>query len=141
MGYDYPGGPFIEKLALTGKQTYNLPLPKNDKTLDFSFSGLKSEVKRIFNNEKGLLNNNDLSFSLQSSIAKILSKKMVLALKEVNPKSVIIGGGVIANKHLRSNFISTINNFDEKINIFIPKHEYCTDNAAMIGMLAYYKIK
>lgn len=141
IGYEYPGGPIIENLALSGNHTYKLPFPKNDKTLDFSFSGLKSEIKRIFNKEKDLLNRNDLSFSLQLSIEKILSKKMILALEKVNPKTVIIGGGVIANKQFRSSLISTINRFDKKINIFIPDHEYCTDNAAMIGILSYYKLK
>src|SRR5205085_1730258 len=73
LGYNYPGGPVIEKLALTGKNTYQLPLPKNDETLDFSFSGLKSEVGRIVNKEKEnkKLSINNLACSLQFTLAEI----------------------------------------------------------------------
>lgn len=141
MGHNYPGGPAIEKLAINGKNEYKLPFPKNDKTLDLSFSGLKSEIKRIFLKNKELINKNNLSFSLQSTLAKILSNKTLLALKKVNPKSFIIGGGVISNETFRKTLIDKVSEFNKDIKIFIPKPEYCTDNAAMIGMSAYYKIK
>jgi N6-L-threonylcarbamoyladenine synthase len=141
MGYNYPGGPIIEKLAINGKNEYKLPFPKNDKTLDLSFSGLKSEIKRTFLRNGESINKNNLSFSLQSTLAKILSKKTLLALKKVNPKSLIIGGGVISNKIFRKTLINRVNEFNKEIKIFIPEPKYCTDNAAMIGMRAYYKIK
>jgi N6-L-threonylcarbamoyladenine synthase len=141
MGYNYPGGPIIEKLAINGKNEYKLPFPKNDKTLGLSFSGLKSEIKRIFLRNGESINKNNLSFSLQSTLAKILSKKTFLALKKVNPKSFIIGGGVISNKIFRETLINRVNEFNKEIKIFIPEPEYCTDNAAMIGIRAYYKIK
>ena len=65
LGYDYPGGPVIEKLALHGKNTYKLPFPKNDDSLDFSFSGLKSEISRLVNKGKKTINANNLAYSLQ----------------------------------------------------------------------------
>lgn len=141
MGYNYPGGPVIERLALNGKKNYKLPFPKNDKTLDFSFSGLKSEIKRISLKEGLLLNHNDLSFSLQEKLADIFIKKINLALNQVKPKTMIFGGGVISNKLLRKKFLSTVKKFDENIEVFIPDIEYSTDNAAMISILAYYQIK
>jgi N6-L-threonylcarbamoyladenine synthase len=105
MGHSYPGGPIIEKLALKGENKYKLPFPKNDKTLDFSFSGLKSEINRIIKKDENV-NFADLANSLQTKIAEIIVKKMKMAwTKNGGYKSVIMGGGVIANKFLR-NFIS-----------------------------------
>lgn len=142
MGYNYPGGPVIEDLALAGKGgTYNLTVPKNDKTLDFSFSGLKSEVKRIFLKDSDTVNKNDLSFSLQTTLTKVLTNKSRLALQKFNPVSFIIGGGVIANKAFRTALIAQAKHFNSKLTVFVPEPEYCTDNAAMIAMLAYYKVK
>jgi len=139
LGYNYPGGPIIEKLALGGKNVYKLPLPKNDDSLDFSFSGLKSEVWRIVNREKATLNVNDLAFSLQNILLKILVKKLQKSWAISRAKSIIIGGGVIANKFLRNNLINEIKKWDKEIKIFFPEINYSTDNAAMIGILAYYK--
>jgi N6-L-threonylcarbamoyladenine synthase len=76
LGYGYPGGPVIEKLALSGKSTYQLPLPKNDGSHDFSFSGLKSKIGRIVSEEGKDINVNDLACSLQCTVAEILTKKL-----------------------------------------------------------------
>ena len=76
LGHNYPGGPIIEKLALTGKNIYQLPFPKNDDSLDFSFSGLKSGVSRLVNKEGKNINTNDLTCSLQNILAEILTKKL-----------------------------------------------------------------
>lgn len=141
MGFKYPGGPVIEQLALAGKSgSYKLTLPKNDKTLDFSFSGLKSEVKRTFLRNSLMINKEDLSLTLQATITKILTKKTLLALQRINPNSFIIGGGVIANKTFRTALTAEAKHFNREIAVFIPEPEYCTDNAAMIGILAYYSI-
>jgi N6-L-threonylcarbamoyladenine synthase len=78
LGYDYPGGPVIERLALKGKNSYSLPFPKNDKSCDFSFSGLKSEINRLVKQQK-TINHYDLAFSLQQKITAILVKKLLLA--------------------------------------------------------------
>ena len=76
LGYNYPGGPIIEKLALMGKNTYQLPFPKNDASLDFSFSGLKSEVSRLVSQAGKNINVNHLTCSLQNILAEILIKKL-----------------------------------------------------------------
>jgi N6-L-threonylcarbamoyladenine synthase len=76
LGYNYPGGPVIEKLALGGKNNYKLPLPKNDESFDFSFSGLKSQISRIIKKEGKNLNINDLSCSLQHILARKITKKL-----------------------------------------------------------------
>jgi N6-L-threonylcarbamoyladenine synthase len=76
LGYNYPGGPVIEKLALEGENNYKLPLPKNDESLDFSFSGLKSEISRVIKKEGEKLNINDLSCSLQHILARKITKKL-----------------------------------------------------------------
>jgi N6-L-threonylcarbamoyladenine synthase len=140
LGYNYPGGPVIEKLALEGENNYKLPLPKNDESLDFSFSGLKSEISRVIKKEGEKLNINDLSCSLQHILARKITKKLKKAWLITQAKTIVIGGGVIANKFLRNHLIKNVNKWDEKIRIFIPEIEYSTDNAAMIGITAYYKI-
>ena len=140
LGYNYPGGPIIEELAINGRNTYKLPLPKNDETLDFSFSGLKSEIWRIVNREKGKINVSNLACSLQNILAEILVKKLKIAWLTNHAKTLIIGGGVIANKFLRNYLVREIKKWDKDIKIFFPEIKYSTDNAAMIGILAYYKI-
>lgn len=140
LGYTYPGGPVIEKLALNGKNIYRLPFPKNDNSLDFSFSGLKSEVGRIVSMKKEKINASDLACSLQYILAEILTKKLKNAWLTNQVKTIIIGGGVIANKFLRDYLINNIKKWDKEIKVFIPEIKYSTDNAAMIGILAYYKI-
>jgi N6-L-threonylcarbamoyladenine synthase len=102
LGYNYPGGPIIEKLARTGQNTYKLPLPKNDETLDFSFSGLKSEISRLAKKEGQNLNIPDLTCSLQHTLAEILTKKLKNAWLISQARTIIIGGGVIANQFLRN---------------------------------------
>lgn len=140
LGYTYPGGPIIEKLALNGQNIYRLPFPKNDNSLDFSFSGLKSEVKRLVSTKRESINVNDLACSLQYILAEILAKKLKNAWLVNQARTIIIGGGVIANQFLRNYLVEKIKKWDKKIKIFFPAIKYSTDNAAMIGILAYYKI-
>lgn len=102
LGYHYPGGPIIEKLAQKGKNTYQLPLPKNDESCDFSFSGLKSEISRLVSKEGENINTNNLACSLQYTLAEILVKKLKNAWSKSPVKTIIIGGGVIANQFLRN---------------------------------------
>jgi N6-L-threonylcarbamoyladenine synthase len=155
LGYTYPGGPIIERLALTGRDTYSLPLTKLDKSYDFSFSGLKTAVRKIIeqsrisnNSSKDIternkmiklskLNANDLAFSLQSTLVKILIFKVKKVLDHKQASTIVIGGGVAANQYL----VNCLQAFlqSKKINLFIPKKKYCIDNAAMVGILTYYK--
>ncbi|CAG8506952.1 5168_t:CDS:10 [Racocetra fulgida] len=131
LGYSYPGGPIIEQLALTGKNTYQLPLPKNDNSLDFSFSGLKSAVRRLIEKEGEKLNIPDLAYSLQHTLAKILVNKVFKALEQQKFASVVCGGGVVANQFIFSYLKkSLVENFPT-VKLFVPEKKYCTDNAAM----------
>lgn len=138
MGYNYPGGPIIEELANKGEDTYRLTIPKNDKSLIFSFSGLKSEISRLLKKEKQI-NYNNLSCSLQNVLVKTLEKKIKNALSiHPNVRSFIIGGEVIANQFIRSYLKTFLKKTDRNIEIFIPDILYSTDNAAMIGIRAYF---
>lgn len=140
LGLGYPGGPKIDKLAKEGQDLYKLPLPKNDQTLDFSFSGLKSACANIIDKEKEKINVANFSCSLQTTITKILINKLVLAINKYHPKTVVLAGGVSANDLLRTNFLNLKKHYPD-INFILPKLEYCTDNAAMIAKLASYQIK
>jgi len=141
LGYNYPGGPVIENLARRGKNTYQLPLTKLDDTYDFSFSGLKTAVRLLIEREGRKLNTSDLAYSLQYTLARILTFKIekIMQKKEVN--AVILGGGVIANKYLTDYLKKFLQEKDENIDLLFPQRKYCLDNAAMIGVLTYYKVK
>ena len=138
----YPGGPLIDKKAFEGEDTYPLPLPLDDDTYNFSFSGLKSAVINLAHNEKQRGNElriNDIATSFQNRVVEILTKKTMKALKEYNVNNLILAGGVAANKGLRNRLqeLCTENN----INLTIPNLKYCTDNATMIGSAGYYAYK
>lgn len=140
LGLPYPGGPEIDRLAKEGQDTYHLPLPKNDQTLDFSFSGLKSAAAKVIQQEKENLNIANFSCSLQNTIVKILLKKIILAIEKYQPKTVVLAGGVSANSSLRASFLNLKQQYPN-INFIVPNVECSTDNAAMIGVLASYQIK
>lgn len=138
----YPGGPLVDKMALDGNDTYDLPIPLNDDSYDFSFSGLKSAVINLVHNEiqRGHeINKVDLATSFQNRVVDILIKKTMHAMKEYNLKTLIVAGGVSANKGLRKKIIEecNINGYD----VTFPEIKYCTDNAAMIGAAGYYAYK
>lgn len=142
FGLGYPAGPLIDKLATLGKPTVTFPEPQVD-DLNFSFSGVKTAVlyhvqNNMRKNDNYITENiNDLCASLQKTLINVLVKKLVLAAKKYNIKEVAIAGGVSANSALRT----TLMELGEKNgwNTYIPKFEYCTDNAAMIGIAGYYK--
>ena len=138
----YPGGPLVDKLAFTGKDTYDLPLPLNDDSYNFSFSGLKSAVINLVHNERQRGNEiikENLATSFQNRVVEILSKKTIMALKNKNVRNLIVAGGVAANKGLREKL--TLECEKNNINLTIPEIKYCTDNGAMIGAAAYYAYK
>ncbi len=134
----YPGGPIIDKLSKSGKNVYKLSIPKKDKTLDFSFSGLKSASANFIDKNKNNLNINDFCSSFQNVAIQSLINKIELATKKYKPKMITIAGGVSANSLLREK----IKEFCNKNNILflLPDLKYCTDNAAMIARLAYEKL-
>ena len=142
IGISYPGGPLMDKLAKKGKHTYNLPVPKDDKSYDFSFSGIKSAIINLVHNEKQRgndINKEDLAASFQETVVGILVKKTKRAIKEYNVKQLLVAGGVSANSALRD----ALEKLCDELNVELLKPEirYCTDNAAMIGAAAYYAYK
>ena len=138
----YPGGPEVDRLAHIGIDTYELPLPLDDDTYNFSFSGIKSAVINLVHNEKQRGNDivkENLACSFQNRVVEILTKKTMKALKEYNVDNLIVAGGVSANKGLRERLIKECEKND--INLSMPDIKYCTDNAAMIASAGYYAYK
>jgi len=135
----YPGGPTIDKWAMEGSHSYDLPLPLNDSTYNFSFSGLKSAVINLVHNEEqrgNEIRKKDLACSFQEVVVDVLVKKTFKALKEYNVNNLILAGGVAANLGLRKKL--TEESEKEDINLHIPDLKYCTDNATMIAASGYY---
>jgi N6-L-threonylcarbamoyladenine synthase len=142
MGLGYPGGPAISKHAKDGdSQKFNFPRPMlNRAGFDFSFSGLKTAVLYEFvKHKKSKQLIADMSASLQAAIVETLIGKTEQAVKKYSPKTLMLGGGVAANQMLRAEFEKLSKKY--KLPCSIPKYEYCTDNAAMIGLAAHYRIK
>lgn len=140
---DYPAGPIVDRLAKTGdKNSFKFNKPKLEQ-YDYSFSGIKTSVlyfiqKEVKKNPEFIKENlADLCASVQKSIVEILMDKLEKASKELNINEVAIAGGVSANSGLRE----AMQQNAEKLgwNIYIPKFEYTTDNAAMIAMVAKLK--
>ena len=140
MNLDYPAGPKIDKLALKG-DVNKFKFPKPDvKGLNFSFSGLKTNFKNFINNQPHdfVKNNiNDLCASLQSTIVEILIDKIVKARDQYQINEFVICGGVSANSYLRKELKGLMES--ESIKTYVPKINYSTDNAAMIGINGYFK--
>jgi len=142
LGLDYPAGPIIDRLAKEGTALFEFTEP-NIQQLDFSFSGLKTNILRFLQKnvrqEPNFLQENmaDICASVQERIVSILLNKVKKAAKQTGVNQIAIAGGVSANSGLRT----ALANLGEKHHwqVFIPKFEYCTDNAAMIAMTAYYK--
>ena len=139
IGVPYPGGPLVDKLAHEGNDSYNLPLPLDDDTFDFSFSGLKSAVINLVHNEEqrgNTINKADLACSFQNRVVEILSKKTMKAIDKYNVKNLIVAGGVAANSGIREKLQELCS--EKGINLTIPELRYCTDNATMIASAGYY---
>jgi N6-L-threonylcarbamoyladenine synthase len=139
MNLGYPGGPIVDQLAHQGKLTYNLPYPLDDDSYNFSFSGLKSAVINLVHNEKqrgNEIRNEDLAATFQDRVISVLVKKTVSAVKSYNAKQLLLAGGVAANKGLRDELLRVCGL--ENIELVFPPIQYCTDNAAMIGVAGYF---
>jgi N6-L-threonylcarbamoyladenine synthase len=143
LGLPYPGGPLVDKLAQLGNpKAFAFTKPKVP-GLDFSFSGLKTAIlyfiqKNTKENANFIEENkNDICASIQHTIIAILMDKIKQAVKETGIKQVAIGGGVSANSGIRTTLKEAEKKYGWKT--FIPKFEYTTDNAAMIGIVGYQK--
>lgn len=143
MGLGYPGGPEIEKMAVKGNpNAFELPVSCfDDNPYDFSFSGLKTAVLNIINNEKQKGSNPDISgicASFQKNITSTMAKRAVKAAIETGINTIVVAGGVAANVGLRNELESRCK--AENIKFYFPPISLCTDNAAMIGSAAYYRL-
>lgn len=139
IGLEYPGGPKVDKLAAEGSHTYNLPTPMQDNSYDFSFSGLKSAVINLAHNEEqkgNELNKANLCKSFQDvAVAQIVNKSRK-AITEKGIATVILAGGVAANKGLRGAMENLCNELN--VDFTVPPMKYCTDNGTMIAAAGYY---
>ncbi len=143
MGLPYPGGPLIDKFAKEGNpKRFPFTKPKVD-GLNFSFSGLKTQIlyfiqKNVATNPNFIEENKaDICASIQHTIIEILMEKLKMAVAETGITQVAIGGGVSANSGIRNTLKAAETKYGWKT--FIPKFEYTTDNAAMIGIVGYQK--
>ena len=143
LGLPYPGGPLIDKYARLGNpDAYKFPEPQIP-GLNFSFSGLKTSILYFIRDNVAANPNfieqnlNDICASVEKRIATILLNKLAKAAQAYDIKDIALAGGVSANTGLRQGLLA----MGEKNNwrCFIPKMEYCTDNAAMIAIAGYYK--
>ncbi len=142
LGLDYPAGPLVDKYAKLGQPIFPFTEPKVD-GLNFSFSGLKTSIlyflkKQIKTNPDFIKENiNDICASVQTRIVSILMNKLKKAVDQTGITQVAIAGGVSANSGLRNALIDIGKELGWAT--YIPRFEYCTDNAAMIAVTGYYK--
>ena len=142
IGLEYPGGPKIDKLASEGEDTYKLPLPLQDDTYNFSFSGLKSAVINLAHNEEqrgNPLRKADLATSFQKVAVQSIVSKTRKAILDKNIKTVIVAGGVAANKGVRTEMEKLATELG--VELSIPPMKFCTDNGTMIAAAGYYAMK
>jgi N6-L-threonylcarbamoyladenine synthase len=143
LGLKYPGGPNLEKLAVEGDgEKYIFPKGfKGEKHLDFTFSGLKTSVinkLHMMDQKYEEYNVADIAASFQKTVVDVLTKNTFEAIKREGAKKVCLAGGVSANGALRESFKNKAK--EQGIELYLPKKEYCTDNAAMIASAAYFRM-
>jgi len=142
LGLPYPGGPEISKLAEGGDSTrFKLPRPMlNKDNLNFSFSGLKTAVMYAVKNNGTLLYQDraDMAASLEGAVCEVLVKKSIRACKQERVDSLVVAGGVAANRCLRSMLAK--NASEKNVETFLPDPNYCTDNAAMIAYAGFHHL-
>jgi N6-L-threonylcarbamoyladenine synthase len=149
MGLPYPGGPQISRLAESGDQSaFDLPRPMmNDKSLDFSFSGLKTAVRREWETSVKKMNGEELetakknlAASLEETIVETLVEKTMRAVRKHNVKGVVLVGGVSANAYLRKRLADAVKTHDKRLSFFPSDKKFMTDNAAMIAVAGMWKL-
>ena len=143
LGLGYPGGPKIDKLAREGNPD-SIAFPKanfHDKSLDFSFSGVKSAVLNYLNKAKMQnveVNKADVAASFQKAVIEVLKDNVMETCKSRNVKKIAIAGGVASNSSLRETIMNAASK--KGIEVLFPAPVLCTDNAAMIGSAAYFNL-
>lgn len=143
IGFPYPGGPHVDRLALEAEEAVDLPrVWLEPDSYDFSFSGLKSAVLNVVNQRKMRgepILESAIARGFQESVVEVLVTKAIRAVRAYEAKQLLLCGGVAANRGLRKELERQCR--EEGIELIIPPFEYCTDNAAMIGAAAYLKWK
>ncbi len=143
LGLGYPGGVVIDRLALKGDPA-KIKFPRSyldKKAFDFSFSGLKTSVRREIEKHGKDLSDHipDIAAGFQESVVDVLSFKLLQAARVKNVKDIALVGGVAANSRLRERLAHDAKN--QKLNVYIPDMDYCGDNAAMIAAIGYHYLK
>lgn len=133
LGLGYPGGAKLSQLAEKGSNRFEFPRPMTNRPgLDFSFSGLKTFAINTFNStEKTEQDKADIAYAFQKAAAETLNIKCQRAIQQTGLKTLVIAGGVSANKQIRSHLLAMTKK--ESANLFCPRLEFCTDNGAMIA--------
>ncbi|MBC7389776.1 MAG: tRNA (adenosine(37)-N6)-threonylcarbamoyltransferase complex transferase subunit TsaD [Opitutaceae bacterium] len=145
LNLPYPGGPLVDKLAQTGNPLAYKFSKTQVEGLNFSFSGIKTSIlyflKANIAIDPDFIQKNlaDICASIQSALINMLVEKLIKAVDQTGIKQVAIAGGVSANSGLRTRMQSLA--FEKGLEVFIPKLEYCTDNAGMIAMAAHFKFQ
>ncbi len=139
LGLGYPGGPVIDKLATSGDPTaIAFPRGLRGQGYNFSFSGLKTSVVNYVRKNPGV-DVADVAASFQAAVVDVLVEKARAAAADLDAKSICIGGGVAANSALRSSIAAAA--ADDGRACFLPSRTMCTDNAAMVGATAWYRLR
>ena len=142
LGLPYPGGIPIDKLSKEGEHTYKLPTPLHDDSLNFSYSGLKTAVINLVNNEKARgneINVPNLCKSFQDTAVGMVMDRLDKALERYDIKQVVLAGGVSANSYLREKMHERLDN--SPVDLIVPPIWCTTDNAAMIAKLGEHLFK
>ncbi|RUM58934.1 MAG: tRNA (adenosine(37)-N6)-threonylcarbamoyltransferase complex transferase subunit TsaD, partial [Persephonella sp.] len=137
LNLGYPGGPIIDKLAYKGNEMEKLPRPllkdRDKNKYNFSFSGLKTAVLNLVNKNK--YKEEDIASSFQEASTDVLVKKTLLAVEEFNIKSIVVAGGVSANRRLREKFKWLEKKYN--IKVYFPPLNLCTDNGLMVAYTGF----
>ena len=139
LNVPYPGGPLVDKMAHEGNPSYSLPIPLQDDSYNFSFSGLKSAVINLVHNEEqrgNAIRPDDLAASFQNVVVESITSKTMKALKDYDVHQLIVAGGVAANRGIRERLKVLCE--ENHVDCSFPPIEYCTDNAAMIAAAGYF---
>jgi N6-L-threonylcarbamoyladenine synthase len=142
LGLGYPGGPALARLAALGSAHFTLPRPMlNSKDLNFSFSGLKTAVLTLVNNNQPLTEaiKKDIAWEFQEAVTEILTLKCMAALRETGLDNLVVSGGVGANTRLRERLNAATKK--KLCKVSYPRLEFCTDNGAMIAFAGAMRLK
>ena len=140
LGLGYPGGPIVDRLATEGDASaVKLALPMgHDKTFDFSFSGIKTKIAQLVR-EENRPKTEDVCASFQHAVTTVLSKKLIDAARKEGVKTVVLGGGVAANRELRARTKALAE--EHGLRAIVPDFASCTDNAAMIAYAGLVRLR